>query len=418
MKDSYKSYIDNPWVAFIPFLFLYALVVIFFGEKELVGDEPRYLAFATNILKGYYSPKPPHINLWNGPGYPMLLAPFMVLKDHVFLIRLLNAFLLYFSLVLTFKTIGRLSNKRTAYVTCSILGLYYPIYEFLPTVLTECFTWFLISAICFIAFRLLGAQRSSRKLFISFSITLAILILTKVIFAYVISLLLVMSVFFISLPKTRYMARKAALGLALSLLFCTPYLFYTYQLTGKVFYWADSGGMSLYTMSSPAPDEYGDWRDGDQLLEDPDHTEFMIVINGLDPVPRDSAYKAQAVANIKQYPKKYLMNCAANVGRMWFSYPYTDTEQSLTTFFTILPNMFVVVLIGLSLLVATWRLKALPHTLIFLLCFVSIYLFGSTMVSAYRRMFFITLPFWVIFCAYVWTVLVAFEWKNPNHKSS
>ena len=38
-----------------------------------------------------------------------------------------------------------------------------------------------------------------------------------------------------------------------------PYLFYTYHLTGKHFYWANSGGLGLYWMASPDPNDFGSW---------------------------------------------------------------------------------------------------------------------------------------------------------------
>ena len=34
---------------------------------------------------------------------------------------------------------------------------------------------------------------------------------------------------------------------------------YTYSITGKFFFMADSGGSSLYSMSSPFENEHGDW---------------------------------------------------------------------------------------------------------------------------------------------------------------
>ena len=38
-----------------------------------------------------------------------------------------------------------------------------------------------------------------------------------------------------------------------------PYLGYTYHLTGKMFYWSSFGGNNLYWMSSPYPEEYGNY---------------------------------------------------------------------------------------------------------------------------------------------------------------
>lgn len=56
----------------------------------------------------------------------------------------------------------------------------------------------------------------------------------------------------------------------LALLICSPYLVYTYALTGKIFYWGNSGGLSLYWMSSPHPQEFGDWHNPQTLSEIPE----------------------------------------------------------------------------------------------------------------------------------------------------
>src|SRR5690349_1086566 len=54
-----------------------------------VGDEWRYLYYADNLLHGFYSPHD-RVFLWNGPGYPLLLAPFVGI-DWVDGARYLNA---------------------------------------------------------------------------------------------------------------------------------------------------------------------------------------------------------------------------------------------------------------------------------------------------------------------------------------
>jgi hypothetical protein len=41
-------------------------------------DEWRYFYYADNLLHGYFSPRP-RVFLWNGPGYPAVLTPFVKL---------------------------------------------------------------------------------------------------------------------------------------------------------------------------------------------------------------------------------------------------------------------------------------------------------------------------------------------------
>ena len=44
-----------------------------------------------------------------------------------------------------------------------------------------------------------------------------------------------------------------------------PYLTYTYYHTGKIFYWATSGGNNLYWLTTPYEGEYGSWLNFEKL---------------------------------------------------------------------------------------------------------------------------------------------------------
>ena len=68
--------------------------------------------------------------------------------------------------------------------------------------------------------------------------------------------------------------KKTFLVFLFSLIFCLPYLSYTYFLTGKIFYWGNSGGIGLYAMSSPYEDELGGLKIRN-LKESKNHQEFL-----------------------------------------------------------------------------------------------------------------------------------------------
>lgn len=113
----------NIYYKLTPFLLLYLIICIVFAPHENIGDEGRYLYFANNLLSGFYSPPSPEFNLWNGPGYPFFLAPFMFFKLPLLALRLLNGFLLYFSLIISYKTLSIYSSKRSAFLYIVLLGL-------------------------------------------------------------------------------------------------------------------------------------------------------------------------------------------------------------------------------------------------------------------------------------------------------
>ncbi len=412
MKRLYKWYSGlNIFYQLLPFLVLYIAICILIRKNELNGDEGRYLEFAGNLLKGFYSPPYPDINLWNGPGYPALLATFMFFKLPLLGLRLLNPFLLYFALIINYKTFSIYCSKKSAYIFTILIGLYFPVYEMLSEILTETLTWFLISLICFLLLNAFKKQNISWKLIILSGFSIAYLAMTKVIFGYAIIFMLFVSVVMFLMPKFRSTAKRSVLIFLISFIFCLPWLFYTYNLTNKPFYWGNSGNMSLYTMSTPYENELGDWESERELQENPNHQIFMDSILKLAPLERDEAYKKAAIKNIKGHSKKFFSNWVANIGRLLFSYPYSNKEQNVKSYFTIIPNMFVVVIIVLIFPLSIVYYKRIPQGLIFLLLFILIYLFGSTLLGAYRRMFYVTMPFWFFYISYVFNNIISVKIK-------
>jgi len=412
-----KSYKDkilglNPYLLFLPFLFLYIAIILAFSKNAFQGDEGRYIFFAKNLLHGYYSPPPPDINLWNGPGYPLLIAPFMFFKLPLIVLRLFNGLLLYLSLIISYKTVSMYSSKKSAFLSTILLGLYFPIFQMLPLILTEVLTWFLITLLCFLFAKSFNKKIISWKLLFLTTFLLAFLAMTKVIFGYVILSMIFVSIFMLVFPQFRSSAKKSTLIFLLSFVFCLPWLLYTYNLTNNFFYWTNSGSMSLYTMSTPYENELGDWSSSVELNLNPNHKVFIDSISNLNALQRDKAFKKKAIENIYNHPKKYFSNWTANIGRLVFSYPYSYGEQTIKTYFTIIPNMFVIVFILLAAVIGIVRYNKLPIELILLLLFILIYLFGSSLVSAYRRMFYITIPFWILFLSYVFTNLITIKFRK------
>jgi hypothetical protein len=91
----------------------------------MFGHEARYYHYTGCMLNGYYSSPTPDINLWSGPGYPILLLPFVALKLPLIAITLLNAFLFYVSAVLSFLTFKRniSFNKSAAFSVFMFLSI-------------------------------------------------------------------------------------------------------------------------------------------------------------------------------------------------------------------------------------------------------------------------------------------------------
>ena len=105
MKEKINRVVQNPFLLFSPFLLLYATFILFHFKSILVGDEIRYLFLAKNLTHGYYWHPGDRIGLGNGPGYPILLMPFLALNAPLICMKLINAVLQYVSVIFLFKSL-------------------------------------------------------------------------------------------------------------------------------------------------------------------------------------------------------------------------------------------------------------------------------------------------------------------------
>ncbi len=398
---------------FLPLLLLYIFIVLTIATNTFEGDEERYVNFAHNLTHGYYSPVN-DVYLWNGPGYPIILAPFVLLKLPLLIAKLLNALLLFGAVFYFYKTLLFYGKEKYAMFLSYLLGIYPPYLIYLHLLLTEILSIFLICGFMFHLCKLYydGKNLKSHLFFASFY--LAYLVLTKIFFAYVI---LAGILFFLALYfwKRKSGTKKALLIYLFALVFCLPYLFYTYSLTNKIFYWGSSGGQSLYWMSTPYGNEFGDWHDFDTIGSNPNlekYQKFSDELNSISSIQRDDRLKKEAIRNITQNPVKYLNNLAANIGRMLFNYPYSYTYQKMSTYFYIIPNMFIVVFSIICLCPYYIYRRLIPGEVHYLIIFFLFSFWGSSLVSAYPRQFTILVPILILWMVSVLTRTIKVELKD------
>src|SRR3989304_6007256 len=331
---------DHEWFMCLPFLLLYIVIVVLGYSGPMTGDEGRYYLFTKNLLNGFYSPSPPNINLWSGPGYPIVLIPFVALGLPRICITLLNACFHYFSVVYLFKSLKNCISQNNSLVLTICWGLYFVAYQELDFIVSECLTMFLITI--FMYYLIVSLKYKSNLNLVLCGLSFGYLSLTKIIFGYVLLSMLTLAVFNFTIKRdANYL--KIVRIFSFALLLNLPYLTYTYVLTGKYFYWGNSGGMSLYWMSTPFIGEYGDWRltdtrghfieysgsAGDPRLVE-NHKKDIEYVTSLPVIEQDDAYKKLAFENIKGHPVKYLQNIMSNFGRLLFGVPFSYEYQRNT----------------------------------------------------------------------------------------
>jgi len=405
-----KKALRNPYLIFLPFLFYYAYFVVVNKWPSLYGDEIRYVDFAHNMIHGFYSPPMPHINLWNGPGYPLVLLPFIAFKIPVLYITLLNALYQYLAIVFLYKAIKLVANAKIALIASLLLAIYPNALAVLPILYTEAFTSLLVSSLIYTITLSYSKGKIKYGLFAGF--LLGYLTLTKVIFGYVLVIGLV-----VCLIALLFKSNRANLLLSLKILLVAfavtmPYLAYTWHLTGKAFYWGDSGGMSLYWMSTPYDHEYGDWKlpnlSNNQYPElyksaetvailKKNHSKEINAILKHNEVEQDALFKQAAIKNIKKHPGKFAQNYYYNWSRMLFNFPYSYSYQDGAIVGNIIRGSLILWAAVIGGVLTFINRRRLIFPVKFMLLITTIYLTLSGALSAYPRQLDIIVPV-LLFC--------------------
>jgi Dolichyl-phosphate-mannose-protein mannosyltransferase len=424
----------NPFVIFLPFLLFYSAYVLIFYNKTLWGDEVRHIQFASNLLHGFYSSPPPKISFDVGPGYPLYLVFFVALHLPLFCACLMNAVFNYLAVVFLFKALREMVPFKIALIFCIFLGCYYNSLEYMALMYSESISLFLISLIIFLLTKAFNTSKPKdiKKYSLLAGFFIGYLVLTKIIFGYVLVAMLIGAILLWLTKMKSVNYRKYCLIFFIALATTSPYLIYTYHLTGKLFYWGTSGGINLYWMSSPFEGEYGSWaynpkynstilpkfprdatggqlsaRNKDNFMPGGEdsiiihHQKDFEELKKYDGVEEDDAYKKIVIENIKSHPLKYIENCISNMGRIIFNYPYSYTIQKPGTLVRLPMNGVIVILLLFSLIPAfiNWRRLAFHARLI--LFIVVFYLGGTVLGCAETRMFTPIVPMILFWIAYI-----------------
>lgn len=404
----------SPFVLFLPFLFLYIAYVLYFHKDLMEGDELRYIEFAQNLLNGFYSPAYPNINLINGPGYPILLIPFVALKLPLISITLFNAVLHYLSVVFLFKSIRILTSSfKTAGIIALCWAFNILAYQEMSNILTECLTLCLISLFSYQVIKIYSTSALSYRSVCLAGVTFGFIILTKVIFAYVLVILLLCALAAYFIQKQSSKLLKIVCILSVTVVTIAPYIIYTYSLTGKFFYLSSEGGKVFYWMTSLDEHEYGDWNNNNfnancagavfcnaEYFVKNHGTEIERINQCSNALEADSLFKEFAIQHIKVNPIKYVKNWFANIGRLLFGFPASYYFQSPTTLIRIYINSIILLGMVYALIVSVWNWKKIPLEIKFLVLFSMLYLGLSSLVSAYPRQFNVVVPAILIWIVY------------------
>jgi 4-amino-4-deoxy-L-arabinose transferase-like glycosyltransferase len=413
MKNKIKIFIKSNYFSssnlliYITTIYIAIFFALFFAGKiseRCIADECGYIQFSINLINGFYSPPAPDINLWWGPGYPIFLVPFIALGLNRITIVFINVLISLLIIILLYKTSRQYLSTRYSKIVTSIWCLYYPNFQNSFSALSEPLATFLI---IFFIYSFVKYFFTKNRLYSMLAgLSLGILVLTKVIFSYVILFLIVLLIPFYFFQQFRGITARIGAMIAVAFLVTVPYQLYTFSLTGKLYYFSNAGGHQLYFMTSPHPGEFGEWNNfsftancnidpvipcnSDKFFKN--HGEIIGYALKLNPVERDNYLKKVALENIRNFPVKYLKNYINNFSRMLFNVPHSYFYQRERTIIRFLSGSFMLTFIIFSLFYSIINFKKLSFSIILIAAFILIYLGVQLLVSAYPRQFDIIVP--------------------------
>lgn len=410
----------NPYLLFAPFGIVFIIAVFFFHKTSCEGDEGRFITYANNLCHGFFSPPAPNIDLGNGPGYPLVITPIIALGLPLTYVILLNAFFYYFSIIFLYKALELLVSHWVTLLCSFFWAFFYNIYEFMFLTVSEIFSFLLVTAVLYYTtkvFILLKSKTPGKYLYLS-GFSIAFLTLTKPVFEYVLIVMLLGCCSLLLVKKNLNYLKNCIKILLIALVFITPYLTYTYNLTAKIFYLSSSGGNNLYWMTTPYEGEYGSWcRDPTFKPDTLSESKYIPEARGLiynnhiqnfreiyrvkGSVAQDEVYKRLAIKNIKEHPLKFFKNCCSNIGRILFNSPFSYKLQNPSTLLRVPITGILLVLMLFSILPTFLNWKKIDFAVKFAFCFAFLYLGGSVFGSAETRMFTTIVPFLIFWVSYI-----------------
>ncbi len=397
-------------------------------RPEFQLDEERFVEYADNLCRGFYAPTDT-LFLWNGPGLPLLLWPFRAWDLPLYVAKLGNA-LFFFGAVRHFRLtlqamdgggpeshssslrakVAPVSSRASTWAWW--VGSYFLVFDlpWLPLLMTETVALFCVAG----AMRELNTSletETKRGPLLRAAAYLAALALTRFFFACVLLAGLGLTLCLACLPRHRRLAKRLASIAILAFLICSPYLLYTYQLTGRFFYWGNTGGSQMYTLTLPEKNLLGDIIPFNAILEYPEispsaHALLQSIASDNE-VERDMAFRRAAWNNLRNHPGKVFQNWRANVNRLVFDTPFSHfpgshSRQGSGNLAFLFSFWFYAFLPTVAIAIFTWRSQTWRPITVVAIGFSWISLAGLSLLSAYARFVLPLLPALALAMAEIW----------------
>ena len=440
LKSILKTLSKDENYLLIPLFIIYA-APIFFSAQIPNGDGLRYWGYAQNITNGFYAYDISNeYFLWNGPGWPAFLSIFVYLNIPAFIPAVINCIFIFLSSKILFR-LGIFLGLKKYVILFSIYFIFLSIPETVRLA-TQLYTEPICIFILLTLFKNLIFRSHSKKYLIINSFLIAFLILTKVVFFYIILVFLILILIYNLFIKSDIF-KFIAFSILSSFILISPYLFYTHKLTGEYLYFANSGGDIMYWSSNPNISELGQWKEGgesilnllktdkysfldNELLYSVDsilvskrelnHSYLSEIVKNKSGLEIDLIKKKLALQNIFNDPLIFTHNIIMNSSRLFLGFPYylyfKPPYFPLFNTILVLKNAFFLFLFFISILIhyKSFNKNKMTENLLFI--FLISYLSITVLLANQSQRFLLPiLPFIVIYISYIFKIKTTIKIK-------
>ena len=394
---------EGLWQAaiFVAAVLVYTVMAFALHKDESVWDEWRYVGTAENMLQGFFiDAKEPHIV--GGPGYPLVLMPFLATDVSLVWARVLNGVFVGLAGVLIFQVVRHYSGRWWALAAALMVAFHPNLARTTPTLMTEALSMFQIAAFLWLFTRALRTGRMSAVWVILSAICLGWLAMTRMIFGHVILAMIVFSVAGLAFWKSQRAAMaRTVVTMVLAFACCVPYLLHTRKLTGQFPCWTTTSGELLYWFTSHYPGENGHWFGDDEAMSFPElapnHKALFERVRKMHILERNEALMAAAKENIRSAPLAVANNWVCNVSRLLFGFPRSFQKEEIITILLVAFNGPLLLLLAGALGLWAFRRSSMPVEIAVLALLAFVYLGGASLASSLPRYLLPVLPiFWLV----------------------
>ena len=428
----YTKLFSSPWGLTLPVLFIFVADIWILGKNVPLSDGIRYWQTASDILDRFSNT--PVLDSWlllNGPLYPLILAALKWIGFSVKTAIFLNAAFLYIAFTYFLKTALHFLNLKAALWVTYILVFVDPFLFYWGAKLYSeplAILW-----VCILLYLLTRYYKfPSRKILLQAALVFGLLALTRVIFAYVLFIFIPVGFLGDFFFKNNLLKGIGELGV-FGLLFCLPYLLFTYSITNKIFYWSANGGALLYWTASPYKVDMGEWhtmpiehdhfaaryntfsgldslylRKVNEVIINEineNHKEFAQQLKNTNSIIEyDETLKVKAIENIKKYPSSFLRNWILNTGRLLVGIPHAIYHKPpfspLFTLANTIKSTFLLCffLVAMGLFIRNFSFT--NFNMVWMLLLLVIYLGGQSLLAVQSQRFLLPVyPIMLMFIA-------------------